>query len=75
MLTWMQVSHSLFSMILILAALILLFLVLFFIIPLNLSFGLRIRGPMMQMSYKIIWLGVAIKKDQGFYADYRACIS
>jgi len=62
MFTWMQVSHNLFSMILILAALFLLFLVLFLITPLDLSLGFRIRGPLMQVSYKIIWLGVAIKK-------------
>lgn len=62
MLTWMQVSQSLFSMIQILAALFLLLLVLFFIIPLNISFEFRKRGPMIQASYKIIWLGVAIKK-------------
>lgn len=59
MLTWMQVS---ISMVLILAALFLLLLVLFFIIPFNLSLGFRKRGPMMQVSYKIIWLGVAEKK-------------
>lgn len=59
MLTWMQVS---ISMALILAALFLLLLVLFLIIPLNLSIGFKKRGPMMQVSYKIIWLGVAIKK-------------
>lgn len=62
MLTWMQVSHNLFSMIQILAALFLLLLVLLLVIAFNLSFGFRKRGPMMQVSYKIIWLGVAIKK-------------
>ena len=62
MFTWMQVSHNLFSMILILAALFLLFLVLVLITPFDLSLGFRIRGPLMQVSYKIIWLGVVIKK-------------
>jgi hypothetical protein len=62
MLTWMQVSSTLTTLILILAALSFSVLVLLLVVPFHLSLELSKRGPPVRGIYRIAWLGFTLRK-------------